>query len=196
VLSSGDDETKLSSFASSHIPNGRTCTRDQPFQWDELKQIIGEGRLSELCRSVEVDKAYQQHRLQVLAEYKSLPDFILYSKFQQARQWNPDIHKWYVPAPKPSFHDPPHAKVVLVPNDFPYFVAEGIEHWVLWKRGGDGTIHPGEINQATLSTFSSACNISNRILYWENPPHLKSLPEIDHVHILVQMGAADGSFAQ
>ena len=108
----------------------------------------------------------------------------------------------------------------LVPNDFPYDVDEGIEHWCLWKIGGASStesISMGELAWAIRELRSSraheiggsGCIIHRdgrtydvsrtsvndvgimRIgtvldaLYWVNPPHLQSMPEIHHAHILV-----------
>ncbi|KAL7532493.1 hypothetical protein ACHAXR_007664 [Thalassiosira sp. AJA248-18] len=91
-------------------------------------------------------------------------------------------------------------------NDFPYYFSPGIQHWVLWKLGGEVT--PGEIATAKLDIMGknraqgatngmvSDCTECGRnnleqivndhevFLHWVNPPHLKSLPGIDHVHIL------------
>jgi len=199
-----DNDDDPPPVVSTLIPT-RSCTRDRPFEWEELIHILRDGNLSDLCRSTEVEECYGHHRRQVLQEYESLFDFILHSKFQQSRKWNSLTQKWSVTARLPStttvtktsFHDDdddddddnlpsiPETIVVLVPNDFPYYFAEGVEHWVLWKWGGEGVIQPSEVNQAIHETFSYDSNDSRRILYWENPPHLKSLPEIDHVHILV-----------
>jgi hypothetical protein len=113
----------------------------------------------------------------------------------------------------------------LVPNDYPYDVDEGIEHWCLWKIGGtsvaggisieDLTWAVRELNSPpdrecggracivdrdgrTIGTAddTSRATVTNDdgarkpapisdVLYWVNPPHLQSMPEINHAHILV-----------
>jgi len=119
----------------------------------------------------------------------------------------------------------------LVPNDFPYDVAEGIEHWCLWKIGGcsstegilreelswalkelknnsnlnlqrvDGNYNTGSgciikrkeqtisnvvsDSQMPLNDLVQLPNLILDTLYWVNPPHLQSMPEIHHAHILV-----------
>ena len=82
-------------------------------------------------------------------------------------------------------------------NDFPYYFAPGIQHWVLWKLGGDVT--SDEILQAKKCIFRDDYQLKHIIhndiivnstevfLHWVNPPHLKSLPGIDHVHILFRV---------
>lgn len=90
-------------------------------------------------------------------------------------------------------------RVRLVKNDFPYYTAKGVEHWVLWKLGmGQGSISgsiggggqraPCEIKPDDI--FTAEADLKIRLgdvtdcLHWINPPHLKTVPELDHVHIL------------
>lgn len=112
----------------------------------------------------------------------------------------------------------------LIPNDYPYDLHDGIEHWCLWKIGGafegEGILkfeldwalrelhsfgvedvvngssriivdcNDNENNEAAESSNGDVvqCNEDHPILdtfYWTNPPHLQSMPEIHHAHILV-----------
>lgn len=112
----------------------------------------------------------------------------------------------------------------LVPNDFPYDVDEGIEHWCLWKIGGasctegismeeldwavrelknsrdrecggracivhrDGRTHgtADDDSQTTVTDDRAQKPVPiSDVLYWVNPPHLQSMPEINHAHLLV-----------
>ncbi|KAL3794343.1 hypothetical protein ACHAW5_009903 [Stephanodiscus triporus] len=82
-------------------------------------------------------------------------------------------------------------------NDFPYYYSPGVQHWILWKLGGVVTSDelanakeeilrkstsqgPTKVNDA----LEDITNDHEVFLHWVNPPHLKSLPGIDHVHIL------------
>ncbi|KAL9186400.1 hypothetical protein ACHAXT_005638 [Thalassiosira profunda] len=110
----------------------------------------------------------------------------------------------------------------LVQNDFPYDVAEGIEHWCLWKIGGKSQtegILRGELAWALRGLEGLEADGKSGIgcivdrageellfgtpeppqpasirdtLMWVNPPHLQSMPEIHHAHILVLRSEADG----
>ena len=103
----------------------------------------------------------------------------------------------------------------LVLNDYPYDVEEGIEHWCLWKIGGksqtEGILRKelswaaSELQRLYADRSSgSSCIIDkdgvssfyelnssetpssvSDMLYWVNPPHLQSMPEIHHAHMLV-----------
>lgn len=79
---------------------------------------------------------------------------------------------------KPEKHDCQTSRLVL--NDFPYYFEENIEHWVYWKLGS--TITESEINN-TINSFSQDKKYLE-ISFWINPPHLKSLPDIDHIHFV------------
>jgi len=89
---------------------------------------------------------------------------------------------------------------VLLPNDFPYYIEDGIEHWCLWKLKGrvtndDIQMAKDDLKQMMVEANSSAQFTTNMsslenvdafvdMLHWINPPHLKSIPDIDHAHIL------------
>ena len=96
---------------------------------------------------------------------------------------------------------------VLVPNDFPYHFAAGIHHYVLWKwrRGGatEGTAPApagtaaaagtaGQVTPAELSAAERSLRqrFGSRLLgcaSFANPGALRSIPELDHWHLLVQL---------
>jgi hypothetical protein len=93
-----------------------------------------------------------------------------------------DVQKYYVAE---TTIDRIHEPILRVlPNDFPYHCAPGIEHWVLWKLGKESSITKEEIEFAQNIVQSEYSDIDENMIYWENPQGLKSLPEIDHVHIL------------
>lgn len=81
-------------------------------------------------------------------------------------------------------------RTVLSMNDFPYYFDEGIEHWIVWKLGGDNIsldeIKNGKMDILKDAGFSNMDLINDRsvFLHFLNPTGLKSLPEIDHIHIL------------
>lgn len=72
-------------------------------------------------------------------------------------------------------------KRVLVMNDFPYYMKDDIEHWCLWKLGGDD-VDDNDMKWAKERLISR--NDVVEIMHWINPVHLKSLPDIDHAHIV------------
>lgn len=70
---------------------------------------------------------------------------------------------------------------VFVPNEFPYWVADGIQHWVLWSAAGP--LSAEEIRVAVTAQRP----VGVRHAYWfENPPAAKTIPGIWHVHVFLR----------
>lgn len=171
------------------IPKHPHGYRITPFTWAELQDIVNNNTtkddLSRLCRSIPTQMEYEVYKIQLQNEWHSLYDHMLCSKFgipsqrhatsglRQA-QMNPTTTALDLP------------QLSLLPNEFPYFVQEPIQHWVLWKLGGDCSVDnvawaQQELHQRVQKTGSGICDM----MHWINPLHLKSIPEVDHVHILV-----------
>jgi hypothetical protein len=62
-------------------------------------------------------------------------------------------------------------------------MAHGIEHWCLWKLCED--ITDDEVEEAKQD-LRRMLGDELDFLTWRNPPHLKSLPDIDHIHLLLR----------
>jgi hypothetical protein len=161
--------------------------RTEPLVWPELIDIIDkEQNLAKLSRSVQQQKEYIVYRRELLKEWKSVYDHILVTKFDFDRRLMPNDEDtkyrneqlWEAYPPLSEVRE---VKKVLKPNDFPYYFAEGIEHWCLWKVCEDVTDE--EIEEAKKDLQEMHGDVVD-YLSWRNPPHLKSLPDIDHIHIL------------
>jgi len=181
--------------------------------------------LSKLARSEEQQITYRKCRANIKNEWESIYDYLLCTKFDFDWEWvEVEVGgSGPVDAPsqssiqrkrrsKPTFqeyqnelrrnlnndkgkHESKQLRICM--NDFPYYFAPGIQHWVLWKLGGDVT--SDEILQAKKCIFRDDYQLKHIIhndiivnstevfLHWVNPPHLKSLPGIDHVHILFRV---------
>jgi hypothetical protein len=194
------NRTKDSNSTSSHLvvpardtldlPFRKFGYRSLPFTWKELKQIVvEESDLSRLSRSVETERRYKADRERLLKEYESLYDHILYTKFNFPRRLDESTGKWKVDTPTDLQEKsaPPHRISIfsLVKNDYPYHLEAGIEHWVLWKLHSNVTkedvvqaIEKLNVHYGDREAIDS--------IWWENPPSLKSLPDISHVHILLR----------
>jgi hypothetical protein len=176
------------------LPFRKFGYRSVPFTWKELQQIVlEENDLSLLSRSVETERRYKADRERLLKEYESLYDHILYTKFHFPRLLDESTGKWKVNAPTASQDKsnlptsaPPHrtSNISLVKNDYPYFVEGGIEHWVLWKLHSNVTQE--DVVQAVESLKAQYNGDVIDSMWWENPPSLKSLPDISHIHILLR----------
>lgn len=165
------------------LPSREYGYRSTPFSWAELDQIIRQKRhLAKLCRSVQDERHYGERRKEILEEYETMLDHILHSKFNIPIRFDDGTQRWKANIPKRTTGDH-EAWSVLLPNDFPYFTEAGIEHWVLWKLFEQ--IREADVDRAIADLREKLGDVQDTIC-WENPPHLKSLPDINHVHILVR----------
>jgi hypothetical protein len=172
------------------IPTLKYGYRNEPAPWTELVRIIQEDDLARLSRSESQQREYEIFRYYLKLYYKSIVDFVLCTKFGIPMQWNEETKLWQASSADDVNSETTTTtttttpttdtgRMVLVPNDFPYSMQPGIIHYILWKRT---KITPSDIEEATdeLKKQLSA----EDIVFWVNPPNLKSLPEIDHVHFL------------
>ena len=171
--------------------------RSEPFTWDELIQIIEkEKNLAKLSRSIQQERDYQHAMKSIKRQWKSVYDHILHTKFgfekrevetRTIQNNNGDgLHEDTVVLWEsyPPLSEIQEIQKVLVLNDFPYYNGPGIFHYVLWKIGGED-VSDQDIEEAREELCSKLGDVQD-ILHWKNPPHLKSLPDIDHIHILCQ----------
>jgi Protein of unknown function (DUF3605) len=168
------------------LPTREYGYRTSPFNWTDLVQIIEvEQNLAKLSRSVKQETEYQIHMRDLKSKWRDPHHYILHSKFglKKCLVKGTDGELWETDPPvstiEPSLH--------LSLNDFPYFTAPAIHHYVLWKIGGDVTDQ--EIEHACQQIRSELGDVLD-FLHWKNPLHLKSLPDIDHAHILAHAATA------
>ncbi len=151
--------------------------------WPELVQIINvEKNIPKMSRSEQQQHDYEVFRYHMKRQYISSVDYILISKFvvEAVEAMGDDENEpkmWKASMSLAQIHTP---MTVLVPNDFPYYVEDGINHYIYWKLKHPITDHEIENVQEQLRLQFGALDV----LYWVNPPALQSLPEIDHVHFL------------
>lgn len=70
---------------------------------------------------------------------------------------------------------------VLVPNQFPYWVAPGIQHWVLWSPRGP--LSTAEIREAIAVQRPAGVREAQ---WFENAPAAKTVPGIWHAHVFLR----------
>lgn len=159
------------------MPQREIGYRTVPLSWQELVHIIQVQKdLKRLSRSVEQEKDYQIYMRDLKQEWESVYDHILHSKFSLEKRTN-SAGKFFAYPPVSEIKE---TRKCVVPNDFPYYLDDDIEHWVLWKLGGDCTEEDINLAREEIREKTGV----TEFLHWINPPHLKSLPEIDHVHFI------------
>jgi hypothetical protein len=194
-----------------HLPPVKYGYRTTRYEWLELQQIIlVEQNLDKLCRSENQQMEYERFKQKLTQTWKSVLDYVLCTKLDVPRCVQKETGLAYAqlyPSPVSSPSSPlpalplPSPKTIVLRNDFPYYTAENIHHYVLWKL--HGICSDDDITQAKedVKQELELGNYENNgdgddgendngqavvvdCLHWVNPPHLKSLPDIDHVHIL------------
>ena len=171
-------------------PGGRTIA-SEPFTWEQLQEIVNNGDPTMHSRSMEVQESYVLHSREIKNDWRSMNDYILYSKFGFGK--NVDESGKFIS--NPTLEEAKLDKRVemkLLLNEYPYFVCPGIEHWCLWKLGGQ--VEDVEVNWAVQELMNIMTEDDNKgvsdaaslqdVLTWVNPPHLQSIPDIDHAHLL------------
>uniref|UniRef100_A0A6V2MH38 Uncharacterized protein n=1 Tax=Ditylum brightwellii TaxID=49249 RepID=A0A6V2MH38_9STRA len=169
--------------------------RETPYTWDGVVDIIERKQdLSLLVRSAEQHRVYMAYSDALRREWKTMYDYILHSKFgfqkrivsSTSKEGGAvsadafDTEKIITWEAFPSLEEVVSSQTSLCRNDFPYNFEDNIEHWCLWKLCGSVT--PDEIDDAKQK-LKNMGNVS-KTLHWVNPPHLQSLPGINHAHIL------------
>lgn len=193
------------------LPTLKYGYRTEPLDWPELMDIVvppppRTPNLDRLCRSRQQQYDYEVYKQRhIKGKWRSVYDFVLCGKFD--RPVGVDTETGLKYAMDDDDDDKNHnaattneasTKLVVVLNDFPYCLVPQVQHWVLWKLGG-GHCTDEEISKAkeeirlkvleslaleTTTTNAERESIVVDFLHWINPPHLQSLPDIDHVHIL------------
>jgi hypothetical protein len=154
--------------------------RNERMSWSELRDIIiVEKDLGKLSRNEADQREYEFFRYHLRNQYKSIVDYILISKFRfdKVRSNN---GLWKAHPQLEDFHE---TRKILIPNDFPYFTENRVVHYVLWKTKQE--ITKQDVVEAR-ENLHSILDVEDS-LHWVNPPHLKSLPEIDHVHFFCHL---------
>jgi hypothetical protein len=188
------------------LPQVKYGYRTTRYEWSELCSIIlVEQNLDKLCRSVDQQMEYELFKRELTKTWKTVLDYVLCTKLDvpqcvqvESGLAYAQLHPSSSPLPVSSSltetdttvsilsSSLPSPKTIVVRNDFPYYTAENIHHYVLWKLHGicsdDDIAQAKEDVKRELEVGGQAVVVD--YLHWINPPHLKSLPDIDHVHIM------------
>lgn len=156
------------------IPYGYRTTK---ISWEELVNIVTVQKdLAKLSRSADQQREYEIYKKNLLDSWKTVGDYVLCDKFPNVFDARIQPNGKKLAHPALSSVQTCHQR--LVQNDFPYYTEPDIEHWVLWKIGGD------PIDEADVLKAKAKLQHCSDVLHWINPTYLQSLPELDHAHLL------------
>jgi len=191
--------------------------------WDTLAEIIasasgeeraagGGSRLAELGRSAAQHDGYVADMKTMRVEWVSVGDYVLVTKFGLPEEHDEDTGRRRAirTAHSSAGSDagagraPQYPSTVLALNEYPYYLCDGILHFVLWKRTDGPTTDTATATtsdsdsshthlitaEETAAAFEQLHAVLGRrclqLLSWTSPPALRSVPELAHLHILVR----------
>ena len=81
----------------------------------------------------------------------------------------------------------PEISYRFIPNDYPYFLEDGVMHYVLWLRPDvniaiDTKSIRKVINQYILSKFNKPFDF----YFFKNHKEIKSISEVEHYHVFIK----------
>jgi len=223
--SGADDSAAAAAGSPSPPPEEwlRTARRglDEPVTWDGLRALLDEWRsgaaagranaarpLGRMGRSREATVAYRAHRTRVLAEWRTMSDYVTvavlgWAGLAEGGGGGGGGGAKKAAAPLRPARELP--RFLFAPNDYPYHFEPGaMRHELLWapaplgdpeveaavaERGRELDAEDG--GDATQTEFSEgragpggAGARRAEALWWVNPLELKSVPALWHVHVV------------
>ncbi len=149
-----------------------SCQNDGTLSWEFVRAAIAEGKVSRLVRTPEQTAIYEAFRVETAARYASTFDRVIERVFGYPALPTAGCGKLAVQIPEPR-----GTRLVLRPNDFPYNLASGLRHDVLWSEGGP-------LDEVAIAAYIALNFAGHETLHFVNPPALQSVPTIFHVHII------------
>ena len=145
--------------------------------WPDVKVIIEDGALEKLGRSADQQCKYVEFRDNLQINWETVTDYLLVSKMDFAKEL---AENGKMRAVRPSTIE---IRTILSRNDFSYNFESDIDHFVLWKVGSSLT------SDEVLTAAHDIVKELNAVDFvtYINPPHLKSILDIEHAHILLKL---------
>ncbi|KAJ2485761.1 hypothetical protein IWW37_005842 [Coemansia sp. RSA 2050] len=143
---------------------------DRDFTWDEVRQIVAAERLDLLGRLVEKERVYSEYMQQLREEYGSVAAYVLQTKL---KSFIADSSKDYL----------------IVPNDFPYALEPDMSHFIVWsKLQLTGGVVPDPVIKQMIDAYLDELIGGGKYewAWFVNPPHLQSIPDASHGHLIVK----------
>ncbi|KAJ1674322.1 hypothetical protein EV182_003518, partial [Spiromyces aspiralis] len=151
-----------------------------PLTWSKLKFLIDSHTDNidrYLGRRYEDQLVYLEHLKRVRNKYGSVANYLTSHALADLME----------PTRSPTFDasaslEPDDIRVI--PNSFPYFLADAAEHWVMWSRK---RLEPGfNPPPIVLDIIRDKFGPSIEWRYMVHPPALQSVKELYHAHIFVK----------
>lgn len=145
--------------------------------WSDAKEIVEKGDLHMLGRSASQHADYMIFNRDIKSKWKSVLDYILCKKFDCESGLDEDSGKLKAIRPRIVVE-----KTSFSINDFPYHFEPCVHHYIYWKLGSK-PLNSEEVQSVAAEFMKERKEFTEFVIYI-NPPHLMSIPELDHAHIL------------
>ncbi|KAI8326361.1 hypothetical protein GQ54DRAFT_239868, partial [Martensiomyces pterosporus] len=149
----------------------------EPVSWIKFKQLVDARNLEPLGRSLETQAVYERHMAEMKRQYGSVANYLTTHALGD-----------FIATTKEQGFDPtsPIATddFLFRANDFPYYLGDGVQHWVLWcrKRLTPGFDAPPAAIEAIRGRFGQGVEWR----YFVNPVAKQSVPQLSHAHVFVK----------
>eukprot|EP00698_Gefionella_okellyi_P004205 TRINITY_DN13918_c0_g1_i1.p1 TRINITY_DN13918_c0_g1~~TRINITY_DN13918_c0_g1_i1.p1 ORF type:complete len:166 (-),score=21.89 TRINITY_DN13918_c0_g1_i1:69-539(-) len=144
--------------------------------WQLLTHLIATDRVTEMGRSEQGLKAYVARMEEIRSEYETVGDYVLASVFGLTCETT-DGQKKRAIIP-PGFES--REKVFIKPNDFPYNLVPGIEHYIIWCHA------PKSAEE--LATIAREFAGDRVYAQFVNPVATQSVRNVFHAHLFINTG--------
>ncbi|ROW17546.1 hypothetical protein VPNG_00712 [Cytospora leucostoma] len=181
------------SFPLTDVDNWVLLQTDEEFKchdWDELRQIIDTNDLSALKRKPSDLRRYIQWTAETKAAYGSMTNYLIQHRLPGSWGSLP-----FTPASLIPFADPSDYSVLV--NDWPYGLAPGITHIVVWTRTAiptdPGTGDVTDESRKLIGEFVKTYFVDRlgpggdeKVMWFKNWVSLQSVRALEHFHVLVK----------
>ncbi|KAJ2519672.1 hypothetical protein H4217_002544 [Coemansia sp. RSA 1939] len=140
------------------------------FTWEEVKLVVAAERLDLLGRKMPEELAYREDMDQIRKKHGSIVAFMQTVKLAE-------------------FLADPVAQHLMIPNDYPYALPKDTMHYILWSKPSltPGTVPATDVRTLFESRLDKTLGANRYEWVWfVNPPHLQSIPEVVHGHLIVK----------
>ncbi|KAJ3038341.1 hypothetical protein HDV00_000762 [Rhizophlyctis rosea] len=153
-----------------------------PVSWEEILDIKhrfqrDDTALHRFCRTDTVLARYKEWRAEVVERFDGVADYMKSEVLSFPTETNPETNK--LKTVWPSDRSTLRNRILRL-NDFPYATvpSENILHYVLWSLEDLSEEEVSQILDAKLPDWEH--------VFFVNPPHRKTIPEIPHYHVFVR----------
>lgn len=177
--------------------------RENPYNWEEIKDIIGTNKLEKLARSESESERYLKFKTSVVEQNLTVYKYLLINQLkwvneeqkQKIYELNDDD---IVVTPKLTRMFTEAEDLKILRNDFPYHFEKGVTHLCIWTKfriPSDPASPIGDISKETRAiiekyltkTFVEKYGIEwSNMVWFKNWESLQSVKRLSHIHVLIK----------